>query len=119
MKGYQNGVLCPAVSGEWEVNVLECVDIELEKTICNVLTSPGIGDTISFCIEVCNIGDPSLGLISDVDNLIVEDSWPPDVAFIDYTASSGTFIFNTPFSTWQIPFIASEDAKQSRLELKY
>ena len=89
----------------------EQVIIELSKTICDVSVFPGIGDTITYCIEVCNVRDPSLGLEFGADNIEVEESWPSDLSYIDYTSSSGTFIYGAPLGTWQIPTIASGDCE--------
>jgi len=86
---------------------LECVDLEIDKTICNIPNIPTIGDTMSYCIEICNVRDPNIGLQYDAHDVKVGDTWPPQLSYVDYTATQGTFVYATPEGTWSIPNLAS------------
>ena len=111
-KGYVSAPdACPAVSPLWTVVDEECLDIEVTKTICNIPIIPELGDTVTYCIEICNINSVTDGLIYTAENLIVEDTWPNGVTFLGYTATKGTYIPTMPNGTWAIPDMNSGDCE--------
>jgi len=107
VKGNRAGDLCPAISGIWTIRKEECVDVELNKTVCNLNPKATLGDTITYCVEVCNILDPSKGLIYPVTSVEVEDVWPINATYLTFSASSGSYAPGTPAGTWQVPLLAA------------
>ncbi len=107
VKGYRAGDLCPAISNVWTIRNDECVDVELEKTICNLDADATLGDTITYCIEVCNIYDPSKNLIFPVTSVEVADIWPTNLTYLNYTATSGSYLHSLPEGVWTIPVLAA------------
>jgi len=107
VKGYRPGDLCPAISGIWTIRNDECVDVELTKTVCNLDPKATLGDTITYCVEVCNILDPDKGLTYSVTSVEVADYWPTNSTYLTFSASSGSYLHGTPAGTWQIPVLAA------------
>ncbi len=107
VKGYRAGDLCPAVSGVWTIQNDECVDVELEKTICDLDIDATLGDTITYCIEVCNVLDPSKNLIFPVTSVEVVDRWPTNMTYLNNSATSGIYLHAIPEGVWTIPVLAA------------
>ena len=107
VKGYRAGDLCPAISGIWTIRNDECVDLELDKTICGLDAQATLGDTLSYCIEICNVLDPSKGLTFPVSNVEIGDVWPTNLTYLNYTTTSGFYTHSLPEGVWQVPVLSA------------
>ena len=103
VKAYDNDAMCPSVSGIWTIGVKECVDLELEKTICEIDNTPNIDDKIKYCIKVCNRLEPDSGLVYTANDIIVGDALPAQVMFTGNYMVTGTGSYTAPAAPQYVP----------------
>ena len=88
LKAFLPGAICPNISNVVTLVGKECVDLELEKSIINIPTPLTLGSQVTYEIEVCNIGDPALGLKFDATNVEISDELPGAVTYVNHTPVS-------------------------------
>jgi len=66
---------------------------------------------MTYCITVCNRLNPDSGLIHTVNDLEIEDIFPVNLTYLGFAATEGTYVPNTPASTWLIPDLAAGECE--------
>ncbi len=80
-----------------DINPLSAIDIDVNKTVSDA--SPLEGDTISYFVEVTNLG------LNDAFDVIIEDVLPAGVTYVSNTASAG--VYNEFDHLWTITLLES------------
>ena len=119
VKAYRSADLCPSISPVWTVTAKGCVDLELEKEICDIDPVVHLGDSMTYCITVCNRLNPDSGLIYTVNDLEVGDVFPANLTYLGYAATEGTYIPATPESTWSIPHLAAGECETIEIYARF
>lgn len=105
VEGTNPGQVCPTQSGLFEVTAIECVDLELTKSITNIPTPLSIGSQVTYEIEVCNINDPARGMTFDATGVQVFDNLPGAVTYVGHTQTTGTY--SPSVNTWNVGSIVN------------
>ena len=119
VKAYRSADLCPSISPVWTVTSKGCVDLELEKEICDIDPIIHLGDSMTYCITICNRLNPDSGLIYTVNDLEVVDVFPANLTYLGYSATEGTYGPSTPESTWSIPHIAAGECETLEIYARF
>ena len=101
VKGFRSTDDCPSVSNPFSITQADCVDIELEKTICEIDDVPNIGDTISYQIVVCNRYAADSLLIHTANMVHVKEVLPAAVSYVNHSTTQGIY---TPdgIGNWEV-----------------
>ena len=102
VKGF-NPIGCPSVSDTLCLNTKECHDLEVTKTAINIPDPFILGSPITYEIEVCNINDPSIGMIFDATNVQLSDQLPGGVTYVSHTQTTGNY--SPTQNQWDLPLI--------------
>lgn len=84
------------------------IDLSVSKTVDNA--TPNLNDTVTFTVDVANAGP------SDASGVEVQDILPSGLAFVGFTASTGTYISST--GQWVVGLIPSQESKQLRIQAR-
>lgn len=119
VKGYRPTDICPAISDPFTVTTKPCVDLELTKEICNIDPVIHQGDSMTYCITVCNKGIVDSGLIYTVNDVEIEDYFPANLTYLGHSSTDGTYIANSPESLWKIADLAPGDCETLEIYARF
>ena len=116
VKAFRSTDMCPSISDPIMITQANCIDLELEKTICEIADIPHLGDTIAYQITVCNRRVVDSLLIHDANMVMVNESLPAGVLYVSNTTTQGTY---TPASgQWDIGTLPSGACETLKLQVQ-